>query len=215
MEKRDRRALTGALFVVLVLVAFFGLGGNTPEGDDSARKVVSYYSHNETKEIIAALVLALSTVPLLFFSATLRERFRAVLPGRSALPGFAFGAGVVAAGGFLAAAALHFALADYATNVQPAAAQAMNAIDSDFFLPFSTGLAALVLASSLIAIRTKVLPPWLGWVGILVFIVFFTPAGFIAFGLSGIWIIVVSVLLYLRGETAAAAPAATGPGTPH
>jgi hypothetical protein len=213
MEKRDRRALTGALFVVLVLVAFFGLGGNTPEGDDSARKVVSYYADHETKEIIAALVLALSAVALLFFSATLRDRFRAVLPGRSVLPDFAFGAGVVAAGGFLAAAALHFALADYATDVQPAAAQAMNAIDSDFFLPFTTGLAALVLASSLTAIRTKVLSPWLGWVGIVLFIVFFTPVGFVAFGLSGIWIIVASVLLYLRGEAAVAAPAATGPGT--
>jgi hypothetical protein len=215
MEKRDRRALTGALFVVLVLVAFIGLGGDTPEGDDSARKVVSYYADNETKEIVAAVVLALSTVPLLFFSATLRDRFRVALPGRSALPGFAFGAGVVAAGGFLAAASLHFALADYATDVQPAAAQAMNAIDSDFFLPFSTGIAALVLAGSLIAIRTKVLPPWLGWVGILLFIVSFTPVGFVAFGLAGLWIIVVSVLLYLRGETVAAVPAATGPGTPH
>jgi hypothetical protein len=214
MEKRDRRALSGALFVVLVLVAFIGLGGNTPEGDDSAQKVVSYYGDHETKEIIAAVVLALSAVPLLFFSATLRDRFRAALPGRSALPDFAFGAGVVAAGGFLAAAGLHFALADYATDVQPAAAQAMNALDSDFFLPFSTGVAALVLASSLVAIRTKVLPPWLGWVGIVLFIVFFTPVGFIAFGLSGIWIIVVSVLLYLRGETAVAAPAITGLGTP-
>jgi hypothetical protein len=215
MDKRDRRALTGALFVVLVLVAFIGLGGDTPEGDDSARKVVSYYADNETKEIIAAVVLALSTVPLLFFSATLRDRFRVALSGRSALPGFAFGAGVAAAGGFLAAASLHFALADYATDVQPAAAQAMNAIDSDFFLPFSTGIAALVLASSLIAIRTKMLPLWLGWVGILLFIVSFTPVGFVAFGLAGLWIIVVSVLLYLRGETAAAAPAATGPDTPH
>lgn len=116
------------------------------------------------------------------------------------------------AGGFLAAAGLHFALADYAGGVEPAAAQAMNAIDNDFFLPFTTGLAALVLATSLLAVRAKVLPPWLGWVGIRLFIVFFTPAGFVAFGLSGIWIIVASVLLYLRGETAAVAPRPTGPG---
>ena len=89
--RRAGAGLSLLLFlVVLVLVAFIGLGGDTPEGDDSARKVVSYYADNETKEIIAAVVLALSTVPLLFFSATLRDRFRVALPGRSALPGFAY-----------------------------------------------------------------------------------------------------------------------------
>jgi len=40
------------------------------------------------------------------------------------------------------------------------------------------------------------------------FVAFFTPVGFVAFGLSGIWIIVVSVLLYLRDEAAPAASAA-------
>jgi hypothetical protein len=210
MDRRDPAPLTGALFVVLVLVAFIALGGETPEGDASARKVVSFYSDNETKEIIASVVLALATVPLVYFSSLLRERFRAPLPG-SSLPGFAFGAGLVAAGGFLAAAGIHFALADYAEDIQPAAAQAINAIDGDFFLPFSTGVVTLVLASSLAARRTKVLPTWLAWVGIVLFVVAFTPAGFIAFGLSGIWIIVVSILLYLRGE---ATPSAAGPATP-
>ena len=214
MEKRDSRALTGALFVVLVLVAFIGLGGDTPEGDAPAREVISFYTDNDTQQILAAVVLGASAVALLFFSATLRDRFTAALPRPSTLPGVAFGAGVVAAGGFLAAAGIHFALADYAGDVQPAAAQALNALDSDFFLPFAVGIATLVLAASLLAIRTKLLPPWLGWVGVVLFVVSFTPVGFLAFGLSGIWIIVASVLLYLRGETAAAAPAATGPGTP-
>ena len=49
MAKRDPRALTGALFVVLVLVAFIPLGGDTPNGDASAQKVVSYYSDHDTQ----------------------------------------------------------------------------------------------------------------------------------------------------------------------
>jgi hypothetical protein len=206
MTKRDPRALTGALFVVLVLVAFIPLGGDTPDGDASAQKVVSFYTDNDTREIIAAAVLSLGAVALLYFSAVVRERFRAVAPGGSALATFALAAGVVASGGFLAAAGLHFALADYAGDIRPAAAQALNAIDSDFFLPFSSGIAALVLAISLLAIRTRALAPWLGWVGVVLFVVSFTPVGFVAFGLAGIWIIVVSVLLYLRGESTAVTP---------
>jgi hypothetical protein len=212
--KRDLAPLTGALFVVLVVVAFFAVSGNTPDGDASARKVVSYYKDNDTREIVASALLALSSVPLVFFAASLRERLRAAQPGRSVLPAVAFGAGVVAASGFLAGATIHFALADYADDILPAAAQALNALDGDFFLPFTTGLATLLLATSVVAIRTSVLPSWLGWVGIVLFVVFFTPAGFAAFGLSGIWVIVVSVLLYLRGETAAVAPRPAGPATP-
>ena len=152
------------------------------------------------------MVLALAAVALLYFAAVLRERLRSVASSGSALPGFAFAGGVAAAGGFLAAAGLHFALADYADDIRPAAAQALNAIDSDFFLPFTAGIAALVLAISLLAIRTRVIARWLGWLGVVLFIVFWTPVGFAAFGLSGIWIIVVSVLLSLRGEPAAVEP---------
>jgi hypothetical protein len=211
--KRNLAPLSGALFVVLVLIAFIPLGGNTPEGDDSAQKVVSFYSDHETREIIASIVLALGAVSLLFFSATLRQRLEALEPGRGILPTVAFGAGVVASGGFLAAASLHFALADFAGDIQGSAAQALNAIDSDFFLPFAVGIAALVLATSLWLVRTKLLlPTWLGWVGIVLFVVSFTPVGFIAFGLDGIWIIVVSILLYLRGEPEATrSPAAAPP----
>jgi hypothetical protein len=124
-------------------------------------------------------------------------------PGRGILPTVALGAGIVAAAGFLTAATLHFALADYAGDIDASAAQALNAIDSDFFLPFVMGLSTLILATSLWLVRNKsLLPTWLGWVGIIIFVVSFTPAGFIAFGLAGIWIIVVSILLYLRDETA-------------
>jgi hypothetical protein len=207
MQRKNLAPLTGVLFVVLVLVAFFALGQSTPDGKDSAHKVVSFYHDHSNREIPAAIVLALAGVPLLYFSALLRDKGRAFTQGRSALPGFAFAGGVVAAAGFMTAATLHLALADYADDIQPAAAQAVNAIDSDFFLPFAIGTVTLVFATSLMAIRSGLLPKWLGWVGVVLFVISFTPVGFIGFGLAGIWIVVVSILLYLRGE----APAATAP----
>jgi hypothetical protein len=213
-QKRDFAPLTGVLFVVLVLIAFIPLGGNTPEGNDSAQKVVSFYSDHETREIIASIVLGLGAVSLLFFATTLKQRLEAASPDRGILPTVAFGAGIIASGGFLAAATLHLALADYASDIQPSAAQALNAIDSDFFLPFAMGIAAMIFAASLWLIRTKsLLPTWLGWVGIVLFIVSFTPAGFVAFGLAGIWTIVVSILLYVREEEVATRSPVPGPPT--
>jgi hypothetical protein len=209
-SKRSLAPLTGALFVVLTAIAFIPLGGNTPEGDDPAQKVVTFYTAHESKEIFAAVVLAAAAVALLFFAATLKQRLEAAEPGSGSgiLPTATFGAGVIGATGFLTAAALHFALADYAGDIGPVAAQALNAIDSDFFFPFAIGIAALVFSTSLWVLRSRTLfPTWLGWVGIVLFIVNFTPVGFVAFGLAGIWIIVLSVMLYLRGEQA-------GTGTP-
>jgi hypothetical protein len=198
MGKRDLSPLTGVLFVVLVLVAFFALGGSTPEGDDSARKVASFYDDTNQQQIAAAVVLALSAVPLLAFSSILRERFRTLMPATSSLPSLAFGAGVLTAAGFCTAATLHFALADYGDNLSPVGAQALNALDGDFFLPFTVGLATMVLAGSLMTLKVGLLPKWLAWVGILIFVISFTPLGFIGFGLAGIWVIVVSILLFLR-----------------
>jgi hypothetical protein len=202
-QKRSLYPLTGALFVVLTLVAFFAIGGSTPEGDDSAQKVVSFYSDNESKEMIAAVVLALAAAALIFFAATLKQRLEAAGAERGILPNVALGAGIVAAGGFATAATVHFALADYASDIDPSAAQALNALDGDFFRPFVMGLATMILAASVWLLRNRtLLPTWIGWVGVIIFIVSFTPLGFIGFGLAGIWIIVVSILLYLRDETA-------------
>src|SRR6185295_8561890 len=100
-------------FVVLVIVAFIVVGGETPDGDATARRVVSFYSDHEDKEIVAAVLLALSAVPLLFFASLLRGRLRETLPQGSVLPSFALAGGGLAAAGFTVAAGVHFALADY------------------------------------------------------------------------------------------------------
>jgi hypothetical protein len=210
-QNRNLSALTGALFVVLTLIAFFAIGGSTPEGDDSAQKVVSFYSDHDSKEMVAAVVLALAAALLVFFAAILKQRLEAAGPERGILPTVALGAGFIAAGGFATAATVHFALAEYAGDIEPSAAQALNALDSAFFLPYVMGLATMILATSLWLVRNRsLLPTWIGWVGIIIFIVSFTPLGFIGFGLAGIWVIVVSILLYMREDSAAgpSAPAA-------
>ena len=49
----------------------------------------------------------------------------------------------------------------------------------------------------------------LGWIALLLGIATFTPAGFIGFVGSGVWIIAVSLVLFMRGD--GTAPAAATP----
>jgi hypothetical protein len=203
MEKRDLAPLTGVLFVVLAFVALAVLGGSTPDGDASARKVVSFYTDNDAKEGAAALLFAVSAVPMLCFGASVYRRTRAALAEGSVLPALGFGASVMAATGIVGAAAIHLTLSDYAGDLQPGSVQAINAIDGYFIVPFAVGLVTLVLALGVAAVRSELLPTWLGWVGVILFVVAFTPAAFFAVVLSALWTLSASVLLYLRSGAAA------------
>jgi hypothetical protein len=200
--------LTGVLFVVLTVVSFI-IEGEPPDVDDPAREVVEFYSDNEGQTITAAVVAALGAVALLFFAASLRRALRRGEDGAGVLSVAALAGGVVAAAGIATDSALRFMLADAADekSVDPAALQALNVFWSDFFFPMVVGIATLVLATSLSAFRTRVVPIWLAWIGFVIFVVFFTPAGFIAFLVSAIWIVIVSVILWRREVASSVAPA--------
>jgi hypothetical protein len=82
----------------------------------------------------------------------------------------------------------------------------LNVLDGNDFLPAVAGLGVLVLAGGLAAVRHGGLPNWLGWVGIVIGVVMFTPAGFIAFLASGVWVAIASILLTLGRQRAQPTP---------
>jgi hypothetical protein len=193
--------LTGALFVVLVFASFL-IEGEPPGADERPREIVEFYADNEGQTIFAALIASLGAVALVFFAATVRRAMRRIEQDMGVLSMAALGGGVVAATGIATDSALRFALADQADEISPVAVQALHGFWEAFFFPMVVGLGTLILAISLGALRTRLIPVWLAWIGILLFVVFFTPAGFIAFLASALWIIVVSILLW-RQEPAA------------
>jgi hypothetical protein len=107
--------------------------------------------------------------------------------------------------GVLSFAGFTFTLADGADHLTPDAAQAINALNSDFFFPLAAGLSTLLLATGISGVRTQVLPAWLSWIAIVLGIAAITPAGFFAFTAFGLWVLVVSFVLW---RTASATPTA-------
>jgi len=194
--------LTGVLFVVLVVVSFL-IGGEPPDADERPREIVEWYVDNEGMVVLGAVMSALGAVSLVFFAAYLRRVLQRGEQGIGVLSLAAFGGGLVAATGGGTDSAFRFALAEFADEISPVGVQAIHAVWSGFFFPMVIGIGALVLATSLAALRTRIIPVWLAWIGFVIFVVFFTPAGFIAFLVSALWIIVVSVLLW-RQEPAPA-----------
>jgi hypothetical protein len=199
-------SLTGVLFVVLTVVSF-ALGGEPPDADDPVGEVVEFWVDNDAANMIAAVVEGLAAVSLLFFAASLRRSLRRAEDGGGILSVAALAGGTVAAAGIGVDASLRFAAASLADEVDPVVIQTLNALWSNFFFPMVIGLATLILATSLSALRSRIVPVWLAWIGFLIAVVFFTPAGFAAFIASGVWILIVSILLWRR-ESASADPTA-------
>ena len=186
--------LTGIVFVAIVF-AVFAIGGSTPEEHDSASTVQSYYALHHDKHSLLAILMAFATPFLLFFASSLRYDLRRA-GGTGQLINAAFAGAVLAASGFAIVATIHLALANAGESLTTlGTTQTLNVLDNNDFLPAAAGVAVLVLAAGASAVRHGGLPKWLGWVGIVIGIVVFTPAGFFGFLAAGVWILIASVLL--------------------
>ena len=198
--------LTGLVFVAIVVVVF-ATGGSTPGDHDTAQQVQAFYGQHHDKHMTLAFIMAISIPFLLFFISILRYELRRA-GGSGQLANAAFAGGVLAAAGFGILAFVHLALADAGGSDKTiGTTQALNVLDNNDFLPMAAGMGVLVLAAGLSTIRHGGLPKWLGWAGVVIGAASFTPAGFFAFLLSGIWVVIVSILLTLGRQSAAPAPA--------
>jgi hypothetical protein len=194
MNARQIGPLTGILFVVLVIVAFI-VGGETPDTDDSARKIVDFYVDNDSEQSIAAAILALGSVSFIFFLGSLRRALRASAGDEGGLSTVTALGGLTMAIGATIFAGLTFTLGDAADDMPAAATVALNALNSDMFFTLAAGTAVFNLGLGLAVLRHGGLPRPLGWLALVVGIVALTPAGFFAFLATGIVVVWASVVL--------------------
>jgi hypothetical protein len=194
--------LGGAVFVLLVVLAFAGFSGDTPGVEDSAAAVNSFYDAHHVQEIIASLLLAAAAPFLVVFGTSLGSAVWSSDGGRRPIWHAVLVAGSALAGaGWLVAAVVHFTLTDAANQkgMDGGALQALNALDANTWVIFNSGMGVLLLGAggSLLARKVR---PVLGWFALVIGILLFIPfADFFALIASGLWIIVTSVQLYRKG----------------
>ncbi|MEA2330442.1 MAG: hypothetical protein QOH58_580 [Thermoleophilaceae bacterium] len=194
--------LAGIVFVALIVLAIV-IGGETPDNDDSRRAIVDFWRDNEDAQIWSSLIGAWATVFFVWFAASVWSALRRVEPGPARLSSLSFAGAIIAAVGLLSALSLTFAVADTIDDVPASVTQTLTILSNEFFFPIAAGYAIFFLAVGVLAVRTRVLPVWLGWITIVLGILCLTPVGFFALLLGLIWILAVSVMLYRREEPAA------------
>jgi hypothetical protein len=206
MKGRTYLPWSGVAFVALVSVTVAAVGGSTPDPDAGAAKVASFYNAHDGREMAAAFLLAIATLFLVAFGATLA----ASLWPTDDTPAWEL---IVAGGTGLAAmtllvnASVHFALADGADRLSPAGLQVLNVIDGDSWVAFNAGLGVMMLGAAG-SLLSRAAGRWLAWTALGLGVLLFVPfADFFAMLATGLWIIAAGAVLSRRPKTAAYAAA--------
>lgn len=197
-------ALTGVAFVV-VLIASFVIAGEPPNvKDDSTQDIVNFYTDNDTQIWIGVSLSMLAAVLLVLFGGYLRKVFRAAEGEGHMLSAVVLAGATILATGAAIDATINVSLVETVDDVDPVAVQTLSALWNNDFVPMALGGMIITFASGLSILRHGALPKWLGWVAIVLAVATITPAGFIGFIGTGLWILVVSIVLAMRADEAAA-----------
>lgn len=214
-----RAAIGGIVFVVLWIVSAI-LTSGAPDAGSSNADIASYYADGGERGKLsgAGYALAFGGIFFLWFLGSLRTLLRRAEGEPARLSALAFGGGVAMIAMFFVGSALKAGPAgafDYADNLR-LDPELVKVLDSISFWLLSQGAMAggvMVGAASVLALRTRLLPRWFGWAGLVVAGLAFlaVPLFLVPIVLVAAWILVVSVLM-LRRPAQSAEPS-TAPAT--
>jgi hypothetical protein len=195
--------IAAVVFWVLGVLLLEGLGDN-PGDDATAQDILAYLGEDENAVYLGAIGLFVGSMFLIWFAGTLRAAVADAEGGASWLAPIVFGTGVATAvlscSVFAPQVSGAFATNERDAPLTPEAAQALWVAGDGFFVATEYAVAAFLIATWLAVLRWRILPRWVGWLGLLVAIVaLFPPIGWAAliFGFP-IWIVIASLLLLRR-----------------
>lgn len=207
--------LSGVVFAALWAVAIIFFLGDTP--GDTDQEIASFYEDegNRDKQSVAWVLVALATLFLLWFLAELRVRLLAAEGQPARLTALAFGSGIVSAVLFLLSmtlwAATSFAHDETEFTADPGTVRLLDSTGYVLWASAGSMSIPLVLAASLIVLRTRVFPVWVGWIGLPLALSLLVAFAFIPVLALFAWVALLGLLMAWRPEVARKEPATVPP----
>ncbi len=209
----QRTGALGIVYALLFAVAYV-LMGNGPSTSASGAAVVKYYHAHRVSETAAVFVVAAALIAFVFFLSSLRRALGRTIEGRQLTSMVSVG-GAIYATGILLMCALTIALVDAGHYAMSGAAQTLNVLSSDAWVPVVVGISILALGTGAAAIRTAALPRWLSWASILLGVLAVSgPLGGIAFLVMPVWALATGIVLFRSTVPEERADLVSAVGTP-
>lgn len=211
-NKRGERLgpVAGVLAVVLTVISFVMTSDDTPDFIDDPQKIADYYANDPGKLMGGFLIDTFGTILLVVFAAAVYVRLGGIR--RGTLPPAAFGGALAMCAMFMVYDAINLGLtfrADEDGSVPTDSAAVLNDISNLALGLGGTMFAAVFVAcTALSALGSGVLPRWLAYVsfplalGLLV-----APISWAFLPVLLLWVLAVSVLMWMDREPAATTPA--------
>jgi hypothetical protein len=201
MQARKLLTLSGVVAVVLLMLAF-AVSGDSPSASADAATVRAFYLDHTTGQHVGAYLLMIAVPFIILFAAAARGSLIESGDGSRSLWGDTMLAGgAIAGAAFLLTACLSLTLEHSPRDLDGSAIQALNALSTYTWPAFTGGIAVLMLGAAGGLIPQQGGLRWLGFAGLVLAILTFTPLGFVAFAGSGLWVVLTSVALTMRPGT--------------
>jgi MFS family permease len=205
MDDRRITPLAGVLSVVLFVIALLVIESDVPDDDAPAAEIAAYFSDSLGRLAIGGMIWGIAVIALIWFLDGLRSRIglASAQLGRLAY-GFGFAAALFLLANVMPELAGAFASDTLDRDLDAGAAEVYHTIGDAFFFAAEVMLAGFFSAVGLAALKTRVLPAWLGGVSlVLALVAIIPPIGWavVVFAFP-LWLLLVSVLLWRGAEPA-------------
>ena len=199
-------SLGGVLYVVLFVIGIIVMVGDEPNSSGSPAKIIAYYSKSSHRDKISLgwVIAGLGVFFFLWFLAALRQTVRRLEGGDGFLTALTTIGGAIYATLAFAALALNAGIRTMSDDtfhhtVYPGLIHAAD--DASYMLHATggAGASAMIIAATVAGMRARAIPGWAGWLGILAGILALFSIIFFPQAAIGIWILVVSGGMFIRG----------------
>ncbi len=213
----------GIAAVILFLVGSF-IPGAFPQPGDPVEEIQSFYQEKRTALLVGYIVLGLGAVAFVWFLGAFRAALGRAEGPSARLTSVTFAGGILQLVNGIVGGAVSLAVVfGGAAAADPSLSHLAFNMANISTASYGFTIALFIGASSLLAIRTGVLPRWLALLGFVTVAVgligtltifsdegFFSPGGaygYVGFALFSIWLIAVSITLMQALRQGGAAPA--------
>ncbi|MDA1226826.1 MAG: hypothetical protein O3A33_02535 [Chloroflexi bacterium] len=188
---------SGLLAAVLIFIGFGLAGdyGDTLDTSSPATEIAKFYISRSDQIELGSLIGLVGLISFFWFLGYVRAHLHASEGDVEWLMSVAYGGGLLSIGVLLGAILIQ--LATHSVSLADAqVAKTLFFLQWNYVWLFTPPMIAMTLATSVLAIRFRALPLWVGWVGVAVSVTLLMP--WIGVFLFLAWTLVVSVVLMLK-----------------
>jgi uncharacterized protein DUF4386 len=193
----------GLLAVVLWIVGIIAVSHNQPSDHATDQQILEYVKDQSNSILLGGWLFMIGCLCFLWFASSLRTKLWTAEGSPGQFSTLAFTGAVAAAIFAMAVPGPDIAAAIDKDDISAATAGTLHRLSDAFFVGAELAAILLLVAVAVVVLRTRVLPSWWAYFGILLAIVLVIgPIGWagLIFGMP-VWIIGTSLMLLVDGRT--------------